>query len=332
MMDELISVIVPVYNVKNYLKQCVQSIVGQTYKNLEIILIDDGSTDGSGELCDILKKTDERIKVIHEENSGLSEARNTGLNAARGKYIGFVDSDDYIEPNMYDILIKLCKKNKTSVACARYRYFGIGNEPELPKANGLTKVMSGDEFLLNILNGSRSGFSTYSVWDRIYRWDIIRDLKFPKGKCYEDIVFTTKAVLKAKRVAYINRELYNYRLRNGSISYKKKNAVFDKKLITDRLPLQKEQIRFLDFIGKQQLADVARIRYYQEFIKFAAVNPYLEYETVIQTALREWKLTPKKISRLPVSFKGKLMLAAMAMAPSVFMAYYSKQVRTLKWQ
>lgn len=117
MMDELISVIVPVYNVKNYLKQCVQSIVGQTYKNLEIILIDDGSTDGSGELCDILKKTDERIKVIHEENSGLSEARNTGLNAARGKYIGFVDSDDYIEPNMYDILIKLCKKNKTSVAC-----------------------------------------------------------------------------------------------------------------------------------------------------------------------------------------------------------------------
>lgn len=327
MKDELISVIVPVYNVKDYLEQCVKSIVRQTYKTLEIILVDDGSSDGSGKLCDVLKDIDERIRVIHKENSGLSEARNAGLEAARGKYIGFVDSDDYIEPDMYAILIKLCKRNGTGMGCARYRYFGIGNEPVLPKANGFTKVMSGEEFLLNILNGSKSGFSTYSVWDRIYRRDIIKNLKFPNGRCYEDVMFTTKAVLKAGRIAYTNREVYNYRLRDGSISYKRKHEAFDKKLLTDRLPLQIEQIKFLDSIGKHQLADVARIRYYQEFIKFAALNPYPEFETVIRMVLKKWKLTPIRIISLPVSFNGKVKLSAMSALPSVFMAYYSKRYK-----
>ena len=119
MSGELITVIVPVYNVKDYLQQCVESICGQTYQNLEILLVDDGSTDGSGKICDELAKKDTRIKVIHKPNGGLSDARNAGLDVATGDYIGYVDSDDYIEPDMFEILLTNIEEHQADISCCR---------------------------------------------------------------------------------------------------------------------------------------------------------------------------------------------------------------------
>ena len=114
-MEELISIIVPVYNVEKYLEKCVDSIINQTYKNIEIILVDDGSKDNSGKICDIIKEKDERIKVIHKQNGGLSDARNAGLKIAKGTYIGFVDSDDYIAEDMYQTLYSLSKEKNADI-------------------------------------------------------------------------------------------------------------------------------------------------------------------------------------------------------------------------
>ena len=126
--DYLISIIVPVYKVEKYLQECVTSIQNQTYRNLEIILVDDGSPDKSGKLCNEYAKRDSRIKVIHKVNGGLSSARNAGLKIAKGEYIGFVDSDDYIRKNMYEKLLDACIQNKTEIAACNYNYVINGNE------------------------------------------------------------------------------------------------------------------------------------------------------------------------------------------------------------
>ena len=120
---DLISVIVPVYNVKNYLKKCVDSILSQTYSVLQVILVDDGSTDGSGELCDLLAKCDKRIQVVHKSNGGLSDARNAGIEIAEGKYFSFIDSDDYIEPDMLESLYKLAKSTDCQITISNMKRF-----------------------------------------------------------------------------------------------------------------------------------------------------------------------------------------------------------------
>lgn len=120
---DLISVIVPVYNVKNYLKKCVDSILSQTYSVLQVILVDDGSTDGSGELCDLLAKCDKRIQVVHKSNGGLSDARNAGIEIAEGKYFSFIDSDDYIEPDMVESLYKLAKSTDCQITISNMKRF-----------------------------------------------------------------------------------------------------------------------------------------------------------------------------------------------------------------
>ena len=126
----LLSIIIPIYNVKNFLPETLENVLTQIFKDFELILVDDGSTDGSGEICDIFAKKDSRVKVIHKENGGVSTARNTGVEAAQGKYIGFVDSDDLIEPNMFEILVKLAEENSAQVVeCShnRNRVFKILN-------------------------------------------------------------------------------------------------------------------------------------------------------------------------------------------------------------
>ena len=122
-MEKLISVIIPVYNVVNYFDRCINSIINQTFKNLEIIIVDDGSTDGSSEACDKIAKIDNRIKVIHQINMGLSAARNAGLNIATGEYIAFVDSDDYLHPRMYEILYKEMTKNEVDMVICEFNEF-----------------------------------------------------------------------------------------------------------------------------------------------------------------------------------------------------------------
>lgn len=212
MQDKLISIIVPVYNVKNYLEECVNSLMNQTYKELEIILVDDGSTDNSGEICDVVAQTDSRIRVIHKENGGLSDARNIGIMAAKGEFIGFVDSDDWIEPTMYAELYEACNNNDADISiCSYYRDYidkcVVGNRCK-------SGVYKRDEAIGLLLEGIE--IQDHAV-TKLYRRELWRDVQFPVKKIYEDIRTIYKVILKSSTICVMEKPLYHYRQRSGSI-------------------------------------------------------------------------------------------------------------------
>ena len=161
----LISIIVPVYNVKNYLEKCLQSICGQTYKNLEIILIDDGSSDGSGELCDLFAQRDGRIKVIHQANAGQSAARNRGLAVAQGEFLGFVDSDDWIEPDMYEFLYHLLKANGADISICSH-YIETAVKTRVKHSSGQFSSFSREEAIRTLVEDKRIDCPKYHYLKR----------------------------------------------------------------------------------------------------------------------------------------------------------------------
>lgn len=265
--NKLISIIVPVYNVSEYLSNCIDSIIKQTYQNLQIILVDDGSTDESSKICDDYNKIDSRIIVIHKENGGLSSARNVGLSYATGDYIGFVDSDDMIDIRMYETLYNLCEENKVLLACARFDYINPENKTPLPNDTDEIEKISSMDMIKLLLNTSKAEkrFATISVWDRLYHKSIIENLRFPEGKCYEDIVYSIKAIINAKECVYINKSLYHYRVREGSITYK--DSQYNEKWLTDKLPLENERVEYLKKAGYSELATLFQVSSYLDLYK-----------------------------------------------------------------
>jgi len=212
---ELITIIVPVYNVEQYLDRCIESIVNQTYSNLEIILVNDGSTDGSSEICSKYQKSDDRIIVINKNNSGLSSARNAGLNIAKGKYVGFVDGDDYISEVMYENLYGLIKQTKSNIAIGgRYRAYDNSCEIEQFR-NYPSPVMTNVEALAALM--SYRGFDM-SVCDKIFERKLFDDIEFPLGKTCEDSFVTYKIFSRVNKVAYDKTPYYYYYQRQNSIS------------------------------------------------------------------------------------------------------------------
>lgn len=188
MKEELkISVIIPVYNIKDYLKRCVDSITNQTYRNLEIILVDDGSTDGSGVLCDQLAEQDVRIAVIHKKNGGLSDARNAGIAKASGEVISFIDGDDYVKYNMYEVMMQALDHNISLVACGRTVLDCSGKCISNVVFNDRKNVLlSKEECFRAFLSGEDNGF-TVSCCNKIFRREFFEDIRFTKGLISKDI-------------------------------------------------------------------------------------------------------------------------------------------------
>lgn len=210
----LISIIVPVYNVKQYLDECVQSIINQTYKNLEIILVDDGSTDGCSKLCDDWVAKDSRIRVIHKQNGGLSDARNAGMQIASGELIGFVDSDDYISNDMYELLYaNMCQNNSDISACGVEMFYEDGSPSKSLTPKGET-VLDTVEAVRKLINES---VIKQPVWYKLYKRKLIEDILFPVGKCHEDVFWSYKAIGNAKIISIFDKPCYFYRQRSGSI-------------------------------------------------------------------------------------------------------------------
>ena len=206
-MNPKLSVIVPVYRGEKYLKRCLDSIVNQTYKNLEIILIDDGSPDKSGELCDAYEKKDGRIKVLHQENKGVSAARNAGLDMASGDFIGFVDSDDYINERMYEVLLSNCLKYGAEVSVCRLARFEGESAFVESKQSDKINVISAREALINM--HGRDG-QVYTIpCNKLYRKDLFEGLRYPLNKINEDEFLTYKVMDNAKRIALTEEVLYN---------------------------------------------------------------------------------------------------------------------------
>ena len=201
---DLISVIVPVYNVESYLNRCVDSILRQTYKELEIILVDDGSTDNSGKICDEYKSVDNRVKVIHQSNRGQSVARNNGINMACGKWICFVDSDDFIQDDYLEYLLGLCIKFGTKVSqcgCAK------GKESVFPDE---TVCITEKKWRIRDLYCSHQRLFRGIVWGKLFSRDLFQDYRFPAGKIFEDEDAAFILLYKAGEIAVSNRHSYYY--------------------------------------------------------------------------------------------------------------------------
>lgn len=213
-MKELISVIVPVYNVEDYLERCVDSIIKQTYINLEIILVDDGSTDQSGEICDKYKEKDNRIKVIHKKNGGLSSARNKGLEIAHGEYVGFVDSDDYIAEDMYEVLHMYMEEDVDITFCGRI--YVLPDKKYKGYCLNEAKKYTCEEALKEVLILRKMD---YNASTKLYRRKLFKNILFPVGRVSEDIPTIYRLLKRARNIYHIGKAKYFYYYRENSISH-----------------------------------------------------------------------------------------------------------------
>ena len=209
----LISIIIPVYKVEKYLEKCIQSVINQTYENLQIILVDDGSPDNCGKICDEYAKKDHRIEVIHKSNGGLSDARNKGLEIAKGEYIGFVDSDDYIEADMYEVLYNLLKQYNADVSICNF-YTVSQEKIAIKNADNGIKEYNRIEILKEILLDNN--IQSYA-WNKLYKKELFNEIKYPVGKKYEDIGTTFYLLEKCNKVVVTGKPEYYYINRQDSI-------------------------------------------------------------------------------------------------------------------
>lgn len=213
MKNPKITVVIPVFNVEKYLRRCVDSVTGQTFRDIEILLIDDGSTDSSGQLCDCLALTDSRIRVLHKANGGPSDARNTGIDHARGEYLIFIDSDDYIDPDMLEILYGLTVRYGVQVAaCTHSNHY---KSLEKGKAHERIFVYSGQEAMKHVMLGKTMNIS---MCTKLIHRNLCANHRFCQGKTYEDVLYNPGLFLQVDRVAVTTRPMYHYWHRRNSIT------------------------------------------------------------------------------------------------------------------
>lgn len=210
---DLVSIIIPVYNVEQYLPRCLESILNQTYSEFEAIVVDDGATDRCPQICDEYEEKDNRIRVLHKKNGGLSDARNAGIKIAKGKYILFVDSDDYIQDNMLEMLMKSVQKTDADIVITT-KYFTVSDKDNkcVSEITG-EKVCNAGQALEEIFCHN----SRWEAWGTLFKKSLFDNMAFPKGKLYEDIALIPLIILKADKVCLLEGAFYYYYIREGSI-------------------------------------------------------------------------------------------------------------------
>ena len=272
MPNPMISVIVPVYNVETVLPYCLDRIINQTYKELEIIIVNDGSTDNSGLICEKFQKMDARIELVNQTNKGLSEARNAGIEKAKGEYISFIDSDDIIALNFYEYLIKLIIENDADIA--ECNYVKVAEDEVLKQKIDFNKFKNDSYIVLDKmgafyqLNNTDVNIvvKTVVVWNKLYKRRLFEDIRFPIGKRYEDDFTTYKVMNKIHKLVSTERILYGYVQRKSSIM----NQSFNEK----RLDAIEAFDNYMQFFKK-----IADVNLYEKFL--------LRYLRIIITILEE---------------------------------------------
>ena len=213
-----ISVIIPVYNTKTFLKECVESVLNQTYRDFELLLIDDGSTDGSDEICDEFEKLDKRVKAFHKENAGVSSARNVGMENANGEFIAFVDSDDFIKPSYLQILYDSIKSSRCDISICGFKEVSdirdVRNDTE-PEFNGENFEIKPQR---EIISGLFSNVLYMTVWGKLYRSDLLKESLFVSSNNAEDVEFNSRIFLKTEKIAMIPEMLYLWRKNASSLT------------------------------------------------------------------------------------------------------------------
>ena len=251
----LLSVIVTAYNIENYLPRCLDSLLRQSYKSLEIIVVDDGSTDDTPGICDRYAGKHENITAIHRENGGPSAARNAGLKIAKGTYIGYVDGDDWVEPDMYRDMLKVCLDKNAEIAICTYRQVGEGAEEIHP--TGKVIELSREETLELYISGHEQYHIYHSGWSKLFKREIIAEIDFLEGRKSEDIMYSTMALVRASKCVFLDTPYYNYMVdRADSIM----NSKLAERRFQDEIPFWKEQIAYLSGNGFAEMSEKA---YYQ---------------------------------------------------------------------
>lgn len=299
----LISVIVAVYNIEKYISRCIESIQNQTFTNLEVILVDDGSTDSAGEICDAYAEKDSRIKVVHRKNGGLSAARNTGIDIATGDYISFIDGDDWIEPNMYEMMANQVSEHRADLVACRYRC--IYKDHEVDNSTGkITLFTTQYEMLIQYLKEDEDYLIQHAAWNKLYARNLLGEDRFPEGEWYEDIVFSAKTLSRVKIGVYIDTALYNYVCeREDSIM----NAGMTERIFTDRIPAYIKKEKFLSELGVMQPVTIHRYYFYKRLLEFyrelyRKQNKKLrKYRTYIRSILSERKETFETVFAIDIA-------------------------------
>ena len=258
MNQDLISIILPVYNVKPYLEECLNSIINQTYKNIELIIVNDGSIDESDFICERYKELDSRIKVIHDnENHGLSYARNKGLDMCSGKYINFIDSDDYVSLDFIEKLYESIISNEADISMCGYSTFSSNKIIESKKILEYSTICKGKDLLKD------NGVNTVA-WNKLYKADIWKDIRFDEGKLHEDLFIMYKIMYGERKVSVVKENLYFHRLRDDSITGKILNSVRSKDIVEaseNRLNFFKYKEQDYYFMSLVELIDKLRREY-----------------------------------------------------------------------
>ena len=289
-----ISVIVPCYNIESYLPRCIESILVQTYKTLEIILISDGSTDGTDEVIREYAKKDSRIIPIFKANSGVSDTRNRGLDMATGDYIGFVDGDDYIEPEMYETLLKNAIENNADISHCGYQmvfpsrvdyYYNTGKKVIQDNKKGIRDIIVGD-------------YVEPGIWNKLYRLDILKELRMPPDiKINEDVVFNFYAFVNSQKSVYEDLPFYHYILRKGSAATSK----IDQNKLFDPVRVRKEIFEYSLKNLDNEIQSVAYSSYLNSIINL--------YRVVSNSKLKEYKEDSFILKRQIKEIKGNFMLS-----------------------
>ena len=314
---ELVTVVVPIYNVKNYLDNCVKSIVNQTYKNLEIVLVDDGSKDGSEYVCEKWKEIDSRIITVHQKNAGLSAARNTGINVSTGEYISFVDSDDVIHPRFIELLVLSLKEYEADIAVCSVKRVEVKEEYSFAEDILCeSTVVKNDEIWDRFYLADRK-CDMNVAWNKIYRKELFETIRYPVGRLHEDEATTYKLLFLSNVVSIVDAELYYYTKRNDSIS----NSKMTTKRCDDYLNAIKERLQFIK-TNKPEFY-YADIQYELDII--TSLTFVSEYP--INKIIRKYGQQLFKIAKIKNNLKKRIYYFAVLWMPHIYFLYYKLKNR-----
>ena len=305
----LISVIVPVYNREKYLDRCIQSLLNQTYRNIEIILVDDGSSDSSPELCDGYAKSETRIKVIHKTNGGISSARNAGIINAKGNYITFIDSDDWIALDTYEYCIKLLEKYKADIV--QFNYYMVRGQETIKQPRERIHIYRDKEILQYYMESSTKTGS-YSVCRCLFPTEIIKKLRFREGKINEDIDFKYKALKQCKVLVNSNQYKYYYFQSGESLStggLKRKDLDLYEAANELRKLTNEENFGSIRFLGNAKAARTS-FSLLSKIAYFGIADYELNNEKFIEELLQDHRKQLRVILLAPLPFSRKVLALA----------------------
>ncbi len=319
----MISIIVPVYNAQNYLEKCINSMIDQSYCDFEVLLIDDGSTDSSAEICDVYASKDQRIKAVHKPNGGSASARNLGLELAKGEYIAFVDADDFVDPDYLLVLHQLAEAHNADLVQCQYRTVRPSERtlPEKAAADIHSECVCDNLQLLRDFCCKKTYLSVAVLWNKLYRRELFSGLRFPEKKGIDDEFLIYQVVYRAKKIVKTSSPLYFYFLSPNS---QMRSAPSLKSL--DSILAVEEQLAFFKRIGHMELHNMLLYRYYSNIAdSYHYVKKYFPNEQARLIQLKEKKkMIPRAMMVREIPISDKCLLLLRSYFPNLFAAIHRK--------